>query len=67
MIPKEVLAFAKKTGAVMLDLKFMDLPGLWQHFSVPIDELNEALAGEAKDWRTYDWKYHDKISRLPVN
>ena len=29
-----------------------------------IDELNKALEGEAKDWRTYDWKYHDKISRL---
>jgi len=29
-----------------------------------IDELNKALEGEVKDWRTYDWKYHDKISRL---
>jgi Flp pilus assembly protein TadD len=32
--------------------------------SEAIDELNKALEGEAKDWRTYDWKYHDKISRL---
>lgn len=29
-----------------------------------IDELNKALAGESKDWRTYDWKYHDKLSRI---
>jgi Flp pilus assembly protein TadD len=29
-----------------------------------IGELNKALEGEPKDWRTYDWKYHDKISRL---
>jgi tetratricopeptide (TPR) repeat protein len=29
-----------------------------------IDELNKALEGEPKEWRTYDWKYHDKISRL---
>jgi Flp pilus assembly protein TadD len=29
-----------------------------------IDELNKALEGEVKDWRTYDWKYHDKISRI---
>jgi Flp pilus assembly protein TadD len=29
-----------------------------------IAELNEALAGESKEWRTYDWKYHDKLSRL---
>ena len=42
MTPKEVLAFAKKNNAVMLDLKFMDFPGLWQHFSVPIAELEES-------------------------
>jgi len=29
-----------------------------------IDELNQALAGESKDWRTFDWKYHDKLSRI---
>jgi len=29
-----------------------------------IDELNKALAGESKDWRTYDWKYHDKLGRI---
>ena len=36
---KGVLEFAKKNGAVMVDLKFMDLPGLWQHFTVPISQL----------------------------
>lgn len=41
MTPKEVMAFAKENGAVMVDLKFMDFPGLWQHFSVPIGELEE--------------------------
>ena len=35
MEPKEVLEFAKKNNAVMVDLKFMDFPGMWQHFSVP--------------------------------
>ena len=39
--PKEVLAFAKKNNAVFVDLKFIDLPGVWQHFAVPIDELSE--------------------------
>jgi len=42
MKPKEVIEFAKKNGAVMLDLKFMDFPGLWQHFSVPISQLKES-------------------------
>jgi len=43
MKPKEVVDFAKKNGAVMVDMKFMDYPGLWQHFSVPVDELTEAI------------------------
>jgi len=41
MDPKEVMALAKESGAVMVDLKFMDFPGMWQHFSVPISELSE--------------------------
>ena len=43
MTPKEVLEMAKKNKAVMFDMKFMDFPGLWQHFSCPIDELTESL------------------------
>ncbi|MEJ5358967.1 MAG: type I glutamate--ammonia ligase [Desulfobacterales bacterium] len=41
MKPKEVLSFAQEHGARMLDLRFMDFPGLWQHFSVPIHQLDE--------------------------
>jgi glutamine synthetase len=41
MNPKEVLSFAAKHNAVMVDLKFMDFPGMWQHFSVPMSELSE--------------------------
>ena len=42
MTPKEVLNMAKENGAKMVDLRFMDFPGLWQHFSVPIRELEES-------------------------
>jgi glutamine synthetase len=42
MKPKEVLAFAKENGAKMLDVRFIDLPGVWQHFSVPINQLEES-------------------------
>jgi glutamine synthetase len=38
--PKDVMQMALENGAVSLDLKFMDFPGLWQHFSVPIAELS---------------------------
>ena len=42
MNPKAVLEFAKEKGVKMVDLKFMDLPGTWQHFSVPIKQLEES-------------------------
>ena len=42
MTPKEVLNMAKENGAVVVDLRFMDFPGLWQHFTVPISELEES-------------------------
>jgi glutamine synthetase len=39
--PKTVLALAKKQGAKMLDVKFVDTFGTWQHFTLPISELTE--------------------------
>ena len=41
MTPKEVVKFAREQGARMVDLKFMDFPGMWQHFTVPILRLEE--------------------------
>ncbi len=41
MTPKEVLEFAKQNKAEMVDFKFIDLPGTWQHFAVPISEFTE--------------------------
>ena len=43
MTPKEVLEFAKKNGTVMVDLKFIDFPGVWQHFTVPFGEIDEGV------------------------
>jgi glutamine synthetase len=43
MTPEEVLQFAEKNGAKMVDLKFVDLPGSWQHFSVPVHELKTEI------------------------
>jgi len=42
MDPKGVLEFASKHNAKILDLRFTDLPGLWQHVSYPISELEES-------------------------
>ena len=42
MTPEQVLAMAKEQGVKMVDIRFMDFPGMWQHFSVPICELSES-------------------------
>jgi len=42
MTPKEVLELAKEKGVKVVDLRFVDFPGVWQHFSVPIGELSES-------------------------
>jgi glutamine synthetase len=41
MKPSEVLEYAKKNNAKILDLRFVDVPGIWQHVSFPIGELSE--------------------------
>jgi glutamine synthetase len=41
MNPQSVLEFAAKNGAKILDLRFVDVPGIWQHVSYPIGELTE--------------------------
>src|ERR1700733_12616323 len=42
MSPKEVLDYAKKHDAKQLDLRFTDLPGVQQHVTYPITELEES-------------------------
>ena len=41
MTPKDVMKFAKEKGSKFADFKFMDYPGIWQHFTVPISQLEE--------------------------
>jgi glutamine synthetase len=40
--PKQALDLAKQNKAQFVDLKFNDFLGIWQHFTIPIDELSEA-------------------------
>jgi glutamine synthetase len=39
--PKEVLALCREKDVKSVDLRFMDFPGLWQHFTIPVDKLTE--------------------------
>ncbi len=40
-MPKDFFEFARKNNAKMVDLKFVDLLGTWQHCSYPIEVLDE--------------------------
>jgi glutamine synthetase len=44
--PKEVLAFIREKDVKAIDLRFMDFPGLWQHFTIPADALTESTFEE---------------------
>src|SRR6266849_3270116 len=46
MTPKDVIKLAREKGAKIVDLRFIDVPGLWQHFSIPVAELTEELFAE---------------------
>jgi glutamine synthetase len=40
---KDVLKLVKDNEIRIIDFKFIDLPGIWQHFSIPAGRLDEAL------------------------
>ena len=46
MTAKDVLKLAREKGAKIVDLRFVDVPGHWQHFSIPASELKEELFTE---------------------
>ncbi|MEJ2366876.1 MAG: type I glutamate--ammonia ligase [Acidobacteriota bacterium] len=41
-----VMEMIKSEGIKMVDLRFMDLPGLWQHFTIPADVFSESAFTE---------------------
>ncbi len=51
MTPKQVLKLVKDEKAVCVDIRFADFLGAWQHFTVPISELDE---GSFKDGFGFD-------------
>jgi glutamine synthetase len=38
---KRIFRIIREHNIQVVDLKFNDLPGLWQHFSIPVSELSE--------------------------
>lgn len=48
--PEEVKRFIQKNKIQVVDLKFNDLPGLWQHFSIPASDLTDYDKLEKSIW-----------------
>ena len=46
MTPKEVLALCKSKSVQLVDVKFCDFLGTWQHFCAPVSELSEEVFEE---------------------
>ena len=46
MKPSEVIQIAKSHDCKFVDLKFIDLPGIWQHTTIPASRLSEELFEE---------------------
>ena len=46
MNPQEAIDFAHKYGAKMVDLKFTDLLGTWQHLTIPVSQLKATVFEE---------------------
>jgi glutamine synthetase len=46
MTPQEVLAMCREHDIKAVDLRFMDFPGIWQHFTIPVNKLEEEIFEE---------------------
>lgn len=44
--PQEVLSLIKEKGIKIIDLKFIDMPGIWQHCSFYYDQIDESSFDE---------------------
>jgi len=44
--PKDVLNLIKENDVKMIDLKFVDVPGAWQHFTIPAASFDENVFTE---------------------
>ena len=46
MTPQEVINYCTENGIGIIDLRFTDLPGTFQHLSIPLSELTEGNMAE---------------------
>lgn len=42
----EAIAFTRDQGVEFIDVRFVDLPGVWQHFTIPVEQFNADIFNE---------------------
>ena len=52
--PQDVLNYIKSEKIEVVDLRFMDFPGLWQHFSIPAHALELDVFQEGRSGLGFD-------------
>ena len=57
--PKEIVSFIANEKVQVVDLRFMDFPGLWQHFSIPAYVLEEDVFEKGLGFR---WLEHPRLA-----
>jgi glutamine synthetase len=67
---EELLSYAKNEGVSFIDIRFCDLPGIMQHFNVPIesfteDTLSEGLAFDGSSIRGFQAIHESDMLLLP--
>ena len=64
LTPQAVLAMCRERDIKAVDMRFMDFPGIWQHFTIPVNKLEEEIFEEglgfdgspvAHMWRSMIW------------
>ncbi|MDR0283373.1 MAG: type I glutamate--ammonia ligase, partial [Propionibacteriaceae bacterium] len=68
--PDELLAYAQAEGVVNVDIRFCDLPGVMQHFTVPLESFDEAvftdgLAFDGSSIRGFQQIHESDMALLP--
>ncbi len=59
--PEDVLDIVEENAVELIDIKFMDFPGLWQHLTVPADKLDKASFEEGFGFDGYSMRGWQKI------
>ncbi len=68
--PRDVINLAKEAGVKIVDLRFIDLPGVWQHFSIPVEDLGpdvfeDGLGFDGSSIRGYQMIHESDMLLIP--